>query len=370
MAITEAGLEDFGPADYHEPLRVLLDSVDEDAAHRLSEKGVTAILHFLSEPLISRLYTQDGWNRHPQYKQVRIEKPLVILGLPRTGSTGLHKLLSIDPQFQSIPMWLFQRPAVRPPRSEWHSSPEYQACIRMHQQSFAGDKTLNEFHDMVLDEADECWWGLRQSFIQATLYSGIGLPSYANWWYQQSEKESYLRYADLLRLIGLNDNRRWLLKNPYHLVQPEALFNTFPGVCVIQTHRNPATVLPSFANLIGTAHTFYFGEKTRPRQTAMMEVFLWMMGVYRTEQVRKQYPDRFYDVVQRDFLHHPLEVVKGIYTKFGLALTDQVIQAMESYVANQDQERRFGHEYTAEEFGLNDDSLRELFQPYIEKYQL
>ena len=370
IAMDATGLSDFGDTDYHGPFRRILEAVDEDLGDRFILGGAEAAMAYLSVALISRLHTEEGWKKYPAYKGVKITKPLIIVGMPRTGTTVLHKLLSVDPQFQSVPLWLFQRPTVRPPRDEWEANANYQRCVAAYKATFASDEDINKYHEMVLDEADECWWGLQQSFVTDTFYCGLGIASFAAWWNQQSERDTYRRYADLLRLIGLNDSRRWLLKNPYHTLHPHLVLETFPDACIVHTHRDPRKSIPSFANLLDLSQRSYVGDNRFPKRTGLIEANKWSQGILRTEYVRKHHPDRFYDVLQRDFLADPLKVVKGIYQYFELTLTEETESAMLQAVENHDQEKKKGSSHNPEYFGLSDDVLGELFAGYIGKYRL
>ena len=116
-AVERSGLTDFGPPDYHEGLRRVLTSFDEDVP--FTPEGREQAFVALVRTLVARLHVQEGWRCHPGYVAERIVRPMVITGLPRTGSTALHKLLSMDPQFQGVEMWLSNTPMVRPP-SETH----------------------------------------------------------------------------------------------------------------------------------------------------------------------------------------------------------------------------------------------------------
>ena len=134
------GLTDFGPQDYLPGLRALLDSMLRDM--QFSEIGRQFGMGTIAGTLAARLHTEHGWKQRPDYRRVEIRRPLVITGIPRTGTTALHKLLSMDPQFQGLEHWLTEAPQPRPPRETWATHPAYQASVagtRNVLQDHAGD---------------------------------------------------------------------------------------------------------------------------------------------------------------------------------------------------------------------------------------
>ncbi|MBV8854558.1 MAG: sulfotransferase, partial [Sinobacteraceae bacterium] len=244
------GLADFGVArDYLPGLQQLLRAFDTDC--RFSAGGRQFAYGTVLGTLIARLYTQEGWKRQPQYRQIAISRPLVITGVPRTGTTALHKLLSMDTQFQGLEHWLSETPMVRPPRASWPQLPEYRASVAALEAFFKLMPEMRKAHDIVADEVDECLEVLRQSFVTNRFASGIHVPSYDRWFLEQDERGSYRHYADVLRLIGAAEpDKRWLLKNPGHIAQAAALFEIFPDACVVQTHRDPVKALPSLCSTL------------------------------------------------------------------------------------------------------------------------
>lgn len=317
---THAGADDFGPPDYHEGLRVLLQALDEAP---FTENGRQFAFGALTGVLVARLYTERGWSRHPEYRTVPIRAPLVITGIPRTGTTALHKLLSVDPQFQGIERWLAATPMPRPPRERWAELPEYRGCVAGLEAVAKAAPALLAMHDMTADTVDECLDVLQQSFVSNLFASSFEAPRYSEWLLQQSEAASYRRYADVLRLIGLGaPDRRWLLKNPGHTWELESLFEVFPDACVVQTHRTPLKALPSLCSVLEVSRGIYHGAQVRPERIGPDEAAKWRRAVDRTEAARARRPGRIYDVDHRQFHADPIGVVRAIYRRFDLELRE------------------------------------------------
>lgn len=153
-AVVATGLEDFGDSDYLPGLRVLLRAFDTDP--QLTEIGRQFAYGTVLGTLTARLHTQHGWSQHGEALQQRLTRPLVITGIPRTGTTALHKLLSMDPQFQGLERWLTETPMIRPPRATWETHPAYRATVANLEAFFAAMPAMRTAHDMVADEPDEC----------------------------------------------------------------------------------------------------------------------------------------------------------------------------------------------------------------------
>jgi hypothetical protein len=368
-AAAQVGLTDFGSDSYQQGLRVLLEALDEDL--RLTDMGRWFATDMLITVLGARLVAQEGWKRYPQYRSVKIARPLVLGGLPRTGSTALHKLLAVDPQFQGLELWLSAAPMPRPPRDTWESNPEY---VRQKRALAHKKEVMPAFyaaHDMSIDTPDECIEVLRQSFV-SNAFTTFGNSRYQTWWWQQDEARSYHRYADVLRLIGLYDSgRRWLLKSPgQHVWGLKWLFEVFPDACVVQTHRDPAKCIPSVCSLSTSRQRIIQGAHFKGGSKGPPEAVKWRQALDRAEPYRKLHTSQIHDVRHGDLLRDPIGTVRAIYKHFDLQLSCETEMHMRAWLDNQPPEQKTGHHYTAESFGLTEQGLRDLFADYIERYNL
>lgn len=363
-AAEQAGLSDFGDTGYHEGLRVLLESLDE--AGFAGTKAAVAEGIILAS-LSARLQTQAQWMAHPEYRTREIPAPVIVIGAPRTGTTALHNLLSQDPQFQGIEKWLCDAPLVRPPRESWPDHPQYQACVAAVEQMTAIAPQAMVAHGVRPDDVDECLVPMAQSFCSNTFPSQLDLPLYDRWLMDADETSSYRRYKDVLRLVGLNDNRRWLLKNPSHVFGIDAMLAVFPDACVVQTHRHPASSLASLVSLLDNFMTALTGQRIDRERRLAREVRFWAEGVRRTMAAQDRYPDRFVNVLQQDIRLDPLGVVRRTYAKFGLTLSAEAQTAMETWAKRHAEGGAEGHSYGKIE---RDSPLLEAFGPYVQRYGL
>ncbi len=357
------GLDDFGSDDdnYVEALEVLLDSYRREAG--LTVLGSKMNRFFLRGALVSRLMAEAGWKQYPQHADVAIERPIFVTGLPRTGTTVLHRLLGADPAHQGLHLWLADFPQPRPPREAWDSNPFYSQLNATFTKAHQENPDYTGLHFMAAYELEECWQLLRQSLHSVSYETLAHLPSYAAWLSRQDWTPSYRRHRKNLQLIGLNDaDKRWVLKNPSHLFALDALMATYPDALVIQTHRPVETIMGSMCSL--AQHTTEGWSTTFVgAQIGADAMETWSRGLERFNLARAQYdPAQFYDADYQDLIADPMALVADIYRHFGLTLTDEARKAM----ADSDAESKTGarapkHTYSLADYGLTVEAVKERF---------
>jgi len=367
QAAAAAGLDDFG-GGYRDGLEALVAAIRSDLP--VTSENLPRIAGPVLALLISRLHSEAGWKQHPNCRAAPIRSPLVITGLPRTGTTALHNLLALDPQFQGLEQWLIGTPMPRPPRASWTANPHYQAAVAAQQAFLAAVPAMRVTHEVNSGDVDECLNLLAQSFVSHYPSSGLGLPAYDRWWWGRDESASYRRYADNLRLIGTGWPPRWLLKNPGHLTHLDRLLEVFPDACIVQTHRDPALAIPSVCGVIHPARCFFHARTVAATTVGPRELELWAYSEERATRVRAARPERFLDVRHTDFRRDPLGTVRGIYARFGLVLEPAIEARMQAWAARQSDVRQEQHRYTPEQFGLTRGQVRERFADYIARYDL
>jgi len=357
------GFDDFGGDEYLEGLRALLRSADEDAD--LSDTGRQSCAGIVVTALAGRLASEGAKKANPAYREVSIEAPLVILGLPRTGTTALHRMLCAADENQGLELWLAQHPLPRPERSLWNEHPAYQRCVSELDAQYAAAPEMASIHAMAADAVDECWNLLRQSFTSVTFECAARVQGYASWWQNCDMGPAYRRWADNLRLIGLADvDKRWILKDPSHLFAPESLLATLPDATIVMTHRDPARSIPSVCSLSAAAHIV----NDRVPDDALLgqeQLELWARGIGRMMEARQSQPERFVDVQFHDFMTEPLAVVRRIYERVGATLDPAAERAMRQWLAANPSKP---HQYGAARFGLTEAGIRERYTDYIDTY--
>src|SRR4051812_23198657 len=277
------GLSDVGGSDHLEGLRRIVEGVAAIPGLG-AEAQQTLAAGIVLAPLMGRLRTEAGWRDHPEVLGTELGVPVFIVGIPRTGTTALHQLLSVDPQFQVAAKWLHLHPQPRPPRDTWPRNLGYQEVAAA---SDAMPEALKRTHYVAPDDADECLIPMAQTFVSNLFGSQAAIPAYDEWFLAQDMTPSLTRYADFLRLLGATSpERTWLLKNPSHVLCLDELFAVFPTARVIQTHRDPHAALGSVVSMLAAIGPMMSHERA-PVAIARREIPLWAEGMRRARKARQ-----------------------------------------------------------------------------------
>lgn len=364
-ATAETGLEDFGDTAYREPMRILLDSYENEAG--LTEAGVHRYRNMLVMVLATRLRLRQAHSSWPEAADVAIRRPIFVTGLPRTGTTALHRLLCLDPASQGLEHWLTEAPQPRPPRSSWADNPDHQRMQRHLDERNADNPALKGIHFMSPDMVEECWRAERLSMRSIAFQNTAHLPTYSEWLATSDMTPAYEAHRDMLRMIGLQDaDRRWVLKSPSHLFGLDALMATYPDALVIQTHRDPRTIVASVSSLNSSASagtSIVYSADVVGRDC----LDLWARGASTFLDTRRKYnPDQFIDVHYEDFVADAPGVVESIYRRFGMRLDGDVRAAIaDSHEQSKANERRPVHRYSLSDFGLTESDVDSRFEGYV-----
>jgi hypothetical protein len=355
-----AGWDDFGDDYYREGLTRIL--VDLERASSGRETFQIAARFRALGPLVGRLYSERGWQERGEVLSARISSPAVIMGIPRTGTTMMHKLLSMNEDFQVLQNWLISYPMVRPPRETWAEYREYRLAT-------AAVDSQPEYqhvtHFVAPDEADECLMLVAQSFVAVSFGAATSLPAYDDWMLAEDMTQSVRRHADNLRLIGADEpERRWLLKNPSYVLYMRELFEVYPDAKVIWMHRDPREAMGSLVNLMWS---FAGGD---PRDFAARELRLWSEGVRRAQEVRGDHEEAFFDVDYRQLIADPLRVAGEVFHWLGTDVTADTEVRLRAWLEQNPQGKHGVHGYEPAELGVTNDVVSTTFGSYIDLYDL
>jgi hypothetical protein len=374
------GLTDFGTDEYRDGLAVLLDSYAAEA--RLTPLGRKMSRVFLRGALAARLISEAAWRQYPEHAMVGIDRPVFVTGLPRSGTTALHRLLTADPAHQGLELWLTQAPQPRPPRESWAANPVFALMQEAYRQHHVEHPEFMGVHYIAADQVEECWQLLRQSMRSISFECLAHLPGYSSWLQSQDWTGAYRRHRRNLQLIGLQDaGKRWVLKNPSHLFALDELLAVYPDALVIQTHRTPRVAIASACSLAAHAtdgwSTAFAGQVIGADQLE-----LWARGLHHFMGARARYDNaRFCDVRYDDFVADPIGTIESVYHYFGLTLSGAAADAMRAVqggsagqpggaAATPGGAGSAGvsvppvHRYSLADFGLTGEQVDEMFAGY------
>ena len=297
----ETGLEDFGDASFREPMRRLVEALNGEA--RLNAAGRAFFGERIRNVLITRLRAEDWFRRHPEILEETIVSPLVIVGLPRTGTTMMHRTVASDHRLYS-PLWYEVRYPVPMPGTDFATGADPRIAVAEAEvrAMLEASPELASIHPMDARGPDEDIMLLEQSFFSTVPESYAHMPEFGVWLERQDQGPGYRYLKRLLQFLqwqkkqfGLK-SERWVLKAPHHIHFPAALFATFPDAKVLQTHRDPLQLMPSYGSMM-YALTHPFSDAADKPAIAQHWCDKWATGMNATMRFRDAGHDaRFIDM--------------------------------------------------------------------------
>ncbi len=368
------GLEDFGDDSYREPLERLLLSLQSEA--QLNAVGGAVLRQRVVDILATRLRVQAWLQRHPEILDEQIREPLVIVGLPRTGTTMLHRTIAADPRMYA-PLWFETRFPC--PALDWDPAAVDQRAVDGKAEMAAmleANPDLLSVHPMDAMGPDEDIMLLEQSFYSFNIQSFAWLPGFDAWIEAQDHRVGY-RYLELLlkflqwqKKQAGKQAERWTIKAPHHLHYMDLVLEVFPDARVVQSHRDPLETIPSLASMIYELWRIY-SDSADPVKVGQQWSRKFARGMAHTMAVREAgAEDRFLDLWFRDTVSDPLGEIHKVYDFIGMDLTPQAETEMRAWQDFNRRELRPTHEYSLEQFGFSEAGLAEQFRAYRERFIL
>ena len=364
------GLENFGDDGFREGLEILVDSADREA--RLKDAGRAAFDGQTIMLLSRRLEIEDWYSRHPEIDEQEITAPLMVLGMPRTGSTALHCLLGEDPAVRVMRNWECLTPCPPPEAATYETDPRIAVMEGFMKQR---DELTPRMKQMLPSTAispteDQITMGF--NFVSQLFQASFRIPTYADWLHHRADLEPTFRYVKrVLKLLQWRcPPTRWRLKNPTYSMFIDALDKVFPDARYCMTHRDVANVLPSVADLYFEMHK---PNTDTPDKEWMGEINLdfCMLGMTRMIEFRdKGNEDRFFDIHFAPFQKDPFPTLEKLYDFLGEEFTPEARARMKAWRESTPRDKHGRHEYNPADYGLDTAKLRERFRFYTERFDV
>ena len=358
------GLDDFGPGDFRDGLGVLLESFERDTD--LSDDARAGVAEDLQRRLVNRLEVEAWYADHPEIDDVPVLGPVDINGLPRTGTTALANMLSLDPQFRSLRQWEQVRPCP-PPTLETEATDERR--LQLARENDALPAELKAMHLYEVDASVEDTWLLGMA-VHGQQYT-VPVYGYHAWWRTADARPAYEYHRRVVKLLA---SRRpphlWLFKAPHHNFHLEASLAADPDARFVMTHRDPVKAVPSWASLVSAIFPETAGGLDLHRLGREVSNHL-RVGVEQAIGARARIgEDRFLDVHHREFVADPMGIVARVYDFLGYELTPAVEQTIAAWTVENRSGAKGAHHYPAEQFGLTDAQLRDDYRFYTDHFDV
>jgi len=361
------GLSDWGDASFREAFRRLLEAYECTA--NLHLLGRLALRQECLRLLSNRLRMQEDLKRFPCIEQTPIRKPLVIVGLPRTGTTLLHQLLAQDPSARVPRLWELLQPSPPPCPEALAAAPRRKQAEQMIRRALAFAPHFQALHPLSATGPEECIFLFQHTFMSVVFEAYGEVPDYITWLLHQDLTPAYRYYQQQLQLLQWRwPGDHWVLKSPHHLFFLDVLLTVFPDACVVQTHRDPATALASLCSLMATTRSLYSHGVAAQRLGAPC-LATWGIALDRMLRVRAATdPARFYDLYYEDLLADPIAAVYRIYAYFGYTATPGMEVDMQRWLAAHPQHRYGVHQYALSQFGLDRPMVERCYAAYLQRF--
>jgi hypothetical protein len=369
LAADQTGLADFGDAGFVERLDVLTAAMRTQA--RLGPIGKLTVGGLMVQLLKNRLLIEDLIRRHPEIYQVEIARPIIVCGLPRTGTTHLQNLISADPALRSLPYWESLEPVL--PDAERPAAGEPDPRLARTEMALGLVNALmpmfERMHEMTVEHVHEEIQLLAIDFSSMLFETTAPMPSWRDYYLAHDQTPHYAYLKRVLQVLTwLRGGDRWVLKSPQHIEQFGPLLATFPDATFVVTHRDPVAVTASVTTMLAYTARMSRAEPDPPEVAAYWSDRLERM-LYACVRDRDLLPAaQTIDVPFDEFMADDIAMVERIYALAGQPMTGESRAAMEAFMAGHPRGRFGSIIYDLSELGIDRDERRKALDFYVERF--
>lgn len=361
----------FGDEGFLNALPRLIDAIEGEG--RLHFIGRIACRQSLVMALESRFGLYRYRDEHPELAQRPIERPVFIVGFPRTGTTILFNLLAQDPA-NRVPLgWETQFPNPPPSEETFTTDPRIEQARKYFAQMDTMAPNLASIHEVGAELPQECMPILAHSLLSPQPSVTFNIPSYQAWVDAQDAAPAYRYHLHFLQHLQSRVMRdRWVLKSPAHLATLDALLAEYPDARLIFTHRDPVKTIPSLASLIYTVRGITT-DHVDPRLVGPEQLAWWAHALDHAMTVRRAHPDKadqFIDIHFEDVVADPVVAAHRVYEAFELPWSEEVEERMRRFLLENPRGKHGTHRYELADFGIELGAVRERFGGYCQAYNV
>lgn len=368
QAKKKTGLQHFGDDSFMAGLEKLTAGLQNQA--QLSQVGQIAAHFNLLDHLCVRLQLIEYRAHRPEVAKQQIKRPLVITGLPRTGTTILYELIAQDPSLRSPSSWEVTKP-IPPPRDGFYATDRrIQSVDRMLSLAEKLSPGFKAIHAIGAALPQECVYILASDFISEQFGYMYNIPEYRAWALDQDMTASYQWHAHFLQHLQVDLGRdRWVLKTPAHLAYLKYLLAQYPDAAIVWTHRRPLDAITSFSSLASNLQ-HGFSNAIDPLAIGAHEFQHFSKIVNAGMEQRRTLDQRqFYDVSFSDVCSDPIAVISGLYDYFGMQLSSEAESRMGRYLRQHPRYLYGEHRYSRKDFGLDETQEQNLYCGYLSHFE-
>jgi hypothetical protein len=370
-ARAETGLSDFGADDFRERLDVWCQAIEEDN----NASAITRINLFqmMVRYAATRLRVEDIVKRHPEILDIKIDRPIIVAGLPRSGTTHLLGLLSADKRLRSLPWWEAIAPAPTPADAPTAEDPNPRRTRA--EQGWVGQRAVLPYmeimHEFSADHISEDIELQALDFSSYIIEWLAHVPRWRDYYFSHSQDGPYAYLKKGMQVLTfLRGPNRWVIKCPQHMEQLPSLYKTFPDATFVLTHRDPVASIQS-ALTMGQ----YAARVLRKELDADIQREYWVDRYERLLRACVRDRDvlpasQTVDVYFHEWIKDPDPILKQIYKVADLPLTDAALAELHSYLAAHETAQTKKIVYNLKrDFGVDAADIRKNFDFYFERFR-
>jgi len=367
-AHAETGVGSFNSDTYREGLEILLKDAAANQQH--TEQGRDTLEASVVDNLSKRLLVEQYVRDHPEVTKEEIRSPVMVMGMPRTGTTLVSNLLACDPARRSLLQWELQAPIPPAEAGMLKSDPRVLAMLEAEAEMKRTNPAAARFYRSSAVYPTECIF-IHSHDFKSLFWESVGpLPGYAEYMLGVDMTAPYAYQRLFLQVLQHQNPGVWNLKMPSHSLHIRYMLQEFPDARMVWTHRDPYTAMSSLCSLIGNSHLRVLAEADKawigrnyPRQIAAH----WQRAHAMRQEIGQ---DRIYDSHYADTMRDPIGQMRRLYAWLGDDFTPEAEAAMSAWLAENPQGKFGQHEYQLAEFGLSVDSLKPYFDDYRATYNI
>jgi hypothetical protein len=361
------GLEHFDSESFREGLDIFLADVN---AGQPPEAALQRIHDAVVQALANRLKVTEYLAQHPELLQRRIERPVFVFGIPRTGTTLLNNLLAADPARRSPLTWEIDDP-VPPPSSELlYTDPRALKRLEFERQMLAARPEMGKYYRGSAIYPNECVFIMAHDFKTLMWESRGKLPNYRDWLLQTDMTSAYEYHKRFLQLLQADASGCWNLKMPSHGLWLQTLLTVYPDARLVWTHRDPLTALGSFCSIIALSH--------QAHTAAVDHAWIGKNCSWQAQQHADRIMDaravlgeeRIIDVHYPQLTREPIASMRRLYAQLGDEFTAEAEAGMQDWLDDNPQDKFGKHEYKLAQYGLDPAAAEDTFARYLSRYDI